>query len=334
MKLPLHGAGACLAMALAACSGAQSGSFANAVPPVAASQIGHVRASASTVTTPLILVANEGAGTGGSILEFAENSSGNVAPTSVITNHNGGPFAIALSSTQQIGVANGNLNSAGEFGAETFALATGDFVSGVTCLNRGQTNAVAFDSKNQLFVSRTNASSSILVFASGAQNCAKPKLTIPDAGGLAIDSNNVLYVANSTTHTVDLFASGSTTMEAQIGGSNTGLQAPDRVALDASRNVYVFDTQTSTISEFAAGAHGNVAPIRTISGTKTGLSGSTGFNDSIAVSKNSGEIFAANPGPNEILVFAANATGNSAPVQTIAGVDTELSDPLGITVTE
>ena len=66
-------------------------------------------------------------------------------------------------------------------------------------------------------------------------------------------------------------------MQAQIGGSNTGLVAPRTVAVDASLNVYVFDTTTATISEFAAGATGNVAPIRTISGSNTGLSDGDGF---------------------------------------------------------
>jgi hypothetical protein len=123
-------------------------------------------------------------------------------------------------------------------------------------------------------------------------------------------------------------------MQAQIGGSNTGLVAPGAVAVDASLNVYVFDTTTATISEFAAGAHGNVAPIRTISGSNTGLSGGNGFSFGLAVSKASGKIFVSNPGSNAILGFAATASGNVAPIQTIAGSATGLADPLGLVVTE
>ncbi|MGA7201273.1 MAG: hypothetical protein WBX26_05540 [Candidatus Cybelea sp.] len=134
---------------------------------------------------------------------------------------------------------------------------------------------MTFDSKGHLFVSAflPDGGRAVEVFAPGANGYVKPKRTISDAGGLAIDSNNLLYVANSKTATIDIFPAGSSTMQAQIGGSNTGLGAPgtsalplNTVAVDASRNVYVFDTKTATISEFAAGATVNVAPIRTISG--------------------------------------------------------------------
>jgi hypothetical protein len=121
-------------------------------------------------------------------------------------------------------------------------------------------------------------------------------------------------------------------MEAQIGGSNTGLVAPATVAVDASFNVYVFDAKTDTISEFAAGATGNVAPIRTISGSNTGLSDGDGFGSGLAVSKTSGDIFVSNPASNAILVFAATASGNVAPIQTITGSATELSEPVGLAV--
>jgi hypothetical protein len=123
-------------------------------------------------------------------------------------------------------------------------------------------------------------------------------------------------------------------MEAQIGGNNTGLVAPGTVAIDASRNVYVFDNTTATISEFAAGATGNVAPIRTIVGSNTGLTIGDGFNCALAVSKHTGNIFVSNPTSNAVLVFAATARGNVAPIQTIARSATQISNPLGIAVTE
>ena len=119
-------------------------------------------------------------------------------------------------------------------------------------------------------------------------------------------------------------------MVAQIGGSNTGLIAPGTVALDASNNVYVV-SNTGTISEFAAGATGNVAPIRTIAGSNTGLNGG---GIAVAVSKASGEIFVLNNGTNAVLGFAATASGNVAPIQTLAGSATQFSNPIGLAVTE
>ena len=345
MKLPHRIAGASLALALAACSGAQNGATPMTLPNGGSGTGGagggtHYSVPAQQLTdahkstSALILVANEGAGTGGTISEFSESADGNVAPSSVITNHNGGPVAIAFSSKEGIGIANGRITSGGQVGVETFSLA-GDFLTGIEGFPKDSgTNAAAFDSKGQLFVSASlpRGVRAIEVFKPEASNSAKPKRTISDEGGLAIDSNDLLYVANSTTATIDIFPSGSATMEAQIGGSNTGLVAPATVAVDASFNVYVFDAKTDTISEFAAGATGNVAPIRTISGSNTGLSDGDGFGSGLAVSKTSGDIFVSNPASNAILVFAATASGNVAPIQTITGSATELSEPVGLAV--
>ena len=293
-------------------------------------------------TTPLILIANENTGLGGSIREYAENANGNIAPSTVIS-HINGPFAIAFSSTEGIGIANGHIASGGQAAIQTFGL-TGDLLTGISCFPKpSETSGVVFDSKGQVFVSAflPDGRSAIEVFAPGANGCATPKRTISDSGGLAIDSNNLLYVANAKMATIDIFPAGSSTMQAQSGGSNTGLGAPgtsalpgNTVAVDASRNVYVFDTKTATISEFAAGATGNVAPIRTIAGSNTGLAGGNGFTFGLAVSKTSGEIFVSNSGSNAILGFAATASGNVAPIQTIAGSATGLAEPLGLVVTE
>src|SRR5579883_2818799 len=103
MKPPHHIGAVCIAMALAACSGAQPGSIENPVPAVGTPQtsstsavadgIGKAQhlAGAQKATTALILVANEGGGTGGTISEFAEGANGNVAPSSVITDHSAIP---------------------------------------------------------------------------------------------------------------------------------------------------------------------------------------------------------------------------------------------------
>jgi hypothetical protein len=203
MKLPHHVAGVSLALALAACSGAQTGVTPNTLPAAGAPQnssfAGAAMSSVSKVqhltgahkaTTALILVANEGGGAGGTISEFSESANGNVAPTSVITNHANGPYGIAFSSKEGIGISNGPIDSGGQFGAETFSL-TGDFLTGITCFPKpSNTHGVAFDSTGQLFLNAflPEGGRAIDVFKSGANNCAKPKRTISDEGGLAIDS--------------------------------------------------------------------------------------------------------------------------------------------------
>ncbi len=162
MRLPHQVAGVGLAMALAACSGAQNGAtpmtFSNGNSGGGGSTrysvpAQHQAGVRNAATTALILVANEGAGAGGTISEFSESANGNVAPSSVITNHNGGPVAIAFSSKEGIGFANGGITSGGQFGVETFSLA-GDFLTGIEGFAKHTgTNAVAFDSRGQLFVS-------------------------------------------------------------------------------------------------------------------------------------------------------------------------------------
>jgi len=343
MKPPNHIAGVCLAMALAACSGAQNGATPMTPPSNSGGSITHYSVPGSSTpnaknahkaTSGLLFVLNEGGGKGGTIGEFPESANGNVAPSSVISNAVGQPFAIAFTSTGKgrIGIADGNIDNSGSDGVETFALSTGDFLTGICGFRKpSTTSAVAFDSTGQTFVTVASGGiETVDVFASGANNCKKPQRTISDGGALAIDSNNLLYVANSKTATIDIFPSGSGTMEAQIGGSNTGLIAPSSVAVDASRNVYVSDGMTATISEFAAGATGNVAPIRTIAGSKAGLNGG----GALAVSKASGEIFVLNGSTNAVLGFAATASGNVAPIQTIAGSATQFSTPVDLAVTE
>ena len=215
---------------------------------------------------------------GGSIREYAESANGNVAPSTVIS-HINGPSAVAFSSTEGIGIANGNIESGGQAALQTFGLA-GDFLTGISCFPKpSQTNAVAFDSKGQLFVSAflPEGGRAVEVFAPGANGCVKPKRTISDEGGLAIDSNNLLYVANSKTATIDIFPAGSSTMQAQIGGSNTGLGAPGSGLPSTRSPLTLRATSTSSILRLLRSASsppertGNVAPIRTISGSNTGL---------------------------------------------------------------
>jgi len=266
-------------------------------------------------------------------------ANGNVAPSVSIGDHNGGPRGIALDSKRFVVTDGPTGEGGGHPGVETFAL---DAPSGsapltaIECFPRfAVTNGIAVDSARDLYVGTASA---IEIFKPNAQNCAKPISVISESGaGMAIDRNNVLYVANETGATVDLFAPGAATPGAQIGGVKTGLVEPVSVALDAALNVYVFDLATQTISEFAAGATGNVAPIRLISGSNTRLSTvppSASFAEGIAVSRRSGQIFVANPSTNSILVFAANANGNIAPIQTIAGSATGLNAPLNLTLEE
>ena len=97
--------------------------------------------------------------------------------------------------------------------------------------------------------------------------------------------------------------------------------------VDKTGAVYVSALATPAIVVFAPGAHGNVAPVRTIRGSETGLAQPTG----IALDS-AGLLYVANQLSNTITVYPAGADGDATPIRTIAGADTELNQPLGVVV--
>lgn len=114
-----------------------------------------------------------------------------------------------------------------------------------------------------------------------------------------------------------------------LGGSLTGFCQLDALAIGPSGNLYVSGFFGSNcqqavegVEEFAPGAFGNVAPIAVLSGNKTELDRI----DGIALDP-SGKLYVANGegGPSytgAITVYAAGATGNVAPIDSISGSKT------------
>jgi|SRR5579884_508778 len=151
----------------------------------------------------------------------------------------------------------------------------------------GITRDVAFDSTGNLYVNTDYCSggscqrSCILTYAPGANGNAKPIR--------------------------------------KICGSNTGLINCDTfgLAIDRNNNIYVSKHTFGSppfdkIYEFRAGASGNVAPIRRLVGSSTGLDGTFG----IAVDA-AGRLYAANGYSGTITIYAAGASGNTAPIRTL-----------------
>lgn len=148
--------------------------------------------------TPLILVANEGGGNGGSILEFPETANGNVAPTVGISDHNGGPRGIAVDS-KRFAVTDGPTGrGGGDPGVEAFALdSNGNSgpVKVIECFPTfADTDGVAFDSAEDLYVSDQ---AQIEIFKPDAINCAKPIGTISEAGA-ALPSTPTTFFTSPT----------------------------------------------------------------------------------------------------------------------------------------
>lgn len=67
-------------------------------------------------------------------------------------------------------------------------------------------------------------------------------------------------------------------------------------------------TAATSVTVFASGAMGDVAPVRTIAGPRTGLR----FPSAVAVDAR-GQRYVANRAANSVTVYSSNARGNAAP---------------------
>src|SRR5271156_822254 len=118
-------------------------------------------------------------------------------------------------------------------------------------------------------------------------------------GGIARDASGKIYVTNSATNTVTVYAanaSGNVPPLAVIGGSKTRLASPNGIALDAAGTIYVLNNAdypkgNITVYPPLATSTGilNEAPIAEIAGSKTRLDDPTG----VAVDSQ-GDIYVAN----------------------------------------
>lgn len=210
---------------------------------------------------------------------------------------------------------------------------------------------IALDAGRNIYVVNHTGLGSVTVYAAGASGNVAPVQTISGSKtglngpeGIAVDASLNIYVANSFggpsgLGSVTIYpagANGNVAPTRTINGSNTGLNFPEGVALDASLNVYVTTfvggpSGLGNVSIYAAGANGNVAPIRTITGSNTRLHGPVGV-----VLGGRGGIYVVNydspsrPAPGAVTVYPAAATGNVAPLRTISGSNTGLFGSLGI----
>jgi hypothetical protein len=99
---------------------------------------------------------------------------------------------------------------------------------------------------------------------------------------------------------------------------------PRRIAIGHDGKIYVIEA--NTVMVYASGAHGNVPPIATISGPRTGLDRP----EAITVDSR-GTIYVTNYWDNGATIFAAGSNG-VAPIATISGSNTGLDGPTGIAV--
>jgi hypothetical protein len=203
----------------------------------------------------------------------------------------------------------------------------------------------------ELYVANASTAS-ITVYDRTATGSVSPpprELKGPSTGlsgprGVALDLIHAeMFVTNITNNSVTVYAldaSGDTAPLRTIAGDTTLLDSPIGIALDlANDEVIVSNTSnpgTSTnasITVFSRGADGNVAPLRTIAGSSTGLN----YAQMLAFDPLAGEILVANaadraspPGTPSVTVFSRMANGNVAPLRTLSGASTGLAGPIGL----
>lgn len=289
----------------------------------------------------LLYVVNGGANT---ITAYQTGVNGNVAPTVTIGSLTrlSYPTGIARDSAGNFYVANYLSNSITVYaaGVSGNAAPTGIVLGSSTGLSYPV--GIALDRLNHLYVANAG-NNSITVYGAGAGGNATPTTTVTGSNtglhrpvGIALGAGGTLYVANAGDSSITVYAAGANgnaTPTLRIAGSNTGLIGVQGIARDTAGKIYVTNNGGSGgnfVTVYAAGASGNVAPTATIAGTSTGLNLPVG----IAVDA-AGKIYVANGGSgvgSSITIYAAGASGNAAPLATIAGSNTGLRGPNGLTL--
>jgi hypothetical protein len=225
------------------------------------------------------------------------------------------------------------------------------FLFGLIALAPLRGAAAAADSKTRSHTAIFVANSySVTAYPTGSRRgdvmpiALTTDMTAP--GGIARDASGRIYITNTATNTVTVYAaksSGNVPPIAVIGGSNTRLVNPDGIALDASGKIYVLnhtEYPKGNITVYPPlGANAgilNEAPIGTIAGAKTLLDDPAG----IALDAH-GNLYVANQlgGPavrhepsdrGRVTVYSAGSNGDVAPIATISGALTGLASPVGI----
>jgi 6-phosphogluconolactonase (cycloisomerase 2 family) len=158
------------------------------------------------------------------------------------------------------------------------------------------------------------------------------------AWGWSVDAtNNEVMGSFQSRESVSVFDRTLGTLSREITGTSTGLNDPHGNALDLVNNE-IFVTNEGhikgsplvppSITVYSRTASGNVAPLRTVTGSSTGLN----VPKHISVDTTNNEMAVANGGGDSITVYTRAANGNVAPLRTITGSLTGLNHPTGVSI--
>jgi hypothetical protein len=195
-----------------------------------------------------------------------------------------------------------------------------------------------------------SAAGTLLEFAPGAHGNVAPVATVggDSAGlfepeGIALDNDGRVWVAEAQApYAIKEFSShanGNVLPLVTISGTKTGLNEPVGLTVSQSGTIWVTNNAENgdgSVEEFRAGSHGDATPIRVITGAKTKLTDLVGLAVSpdgrhVWVTEHYRNLGAANPAP-VVEEFSGTARGNTAPIASITGTDTQLDAAYGVAV--
>jgi Beta-propeller repeat len=305
---------------------------------------------------PCIYVANNSPDGVQTVTIYAQEANGDVAPVDTIHGKKTGlssPSAVAVDPSRNLYVSNFLGGASGNGDVTVYASGSYGNVAPSQTIESEPSydlmrnpSGVALDSGGDIYVSGWG-SDSISVYAPGADGDPAPIQYIAgDDTGLdspsyvAVSKNRTIYVSNFYGNSLTVYAPGANGNVAPvqtIAGAETNLYHCTAVALNSKGEIYVTNVKLGPsgspgVAIFGKGANGNVAPIRTISGPKTGLNQPNGI-----TFDSDGNIYVTNApemasGNDSVTVYARGANGDVAPIRTITGKKTLLNIPSGLVV--
>lgn len=207
-----------------------------------------------------------------------------------------------------------------------------------------QPAGLVLDSRSNIYVSDSYANS-VADFPAGQSGDIAPLRLIADpASGIdepldiALDSGGNIYIANAGSQdggfdSITVYPAGSNanvTASATISSGSshdkTGLNLPDAVAVDSNGFIYAANilagyNQNGSITMYAPGSNGNVAPVSTLAGPHTGLSGPIGI--ALDSSNNLYVLNDFSSPSGSITVYPPGFGGDTAPTWAIQGNDSK-----------
>jgi hypothetical protein len=163
-----------------------------------------------------------------------------------------GAGAIALDSHNDLFVSNSAGAGVDEYKWSGGYPATGTPPPGTTQLASLDVTAIAFDTKNDLFVAAGDQALEFAYDKSAGTYAATGTVLATVTGGLggvAVDTHGDLYVSDSTGNLVQEYAPGSSTPVTVASGLND----PTTLAVARSGDLYVFNAGADQILEYSGG---------------------------------------------------------------------------------